>query len=1067
MSQQQTVLRVQTNQVDFTGYDSSNEIIPQYKFTNLDLYSDIPIKINKSFAEIQDISKKNSDYSIGLSIPGSKKNDRFFEDFYNVDTQTLYFNPTKRVNCDVLLDDEVYFRGYLKLNKINVINSQKEYDITLYSIVGDLFGKIGNNLLQDLNFDDPDYFFNHRFNLSEVVKYFNDSNFFINGEKPLPYFYPIVHNGYNYTNVTGTTGGTSDIVLPNFSGNTTGATLLDQTRLYTSTSPIGAWPTYSGAAAFTEEYRINSPIYGLRDNQLKPALSIWNLIKLMFKTYGFTIKSDFMNTPWMKSLYMYGYFSYEGTKFGFKINNIQELPADGVSVYYGAGFAAVVKRGTGIPCYCTEDISLVLPTGFPSYTVEYGTIPAGTSIYNYTTFSWFPDSPLAFGPNGQQIPRADQLNYFPAPVGTSQTFQDGNIVSFDIVIDQNIKQIDVLSSVAKKFNLLFISDPDNPNQIIIEPYDYYVGTGQIYDWTPKLSWDKGFSVEPALNYIESTLELTDLEDGDEGNRIFKNENNRIYGRNIVYNPTDFKSQEKRIETIFSPQLIRKWDDNIGLPLGINYAASNNADKDGQVRWTYKGVKTKPKLFFWLGPANPFIDDINEIYQKGFGIYNTYTVKTASSYYTGSCVNCIENLESWEIPVISHTMPIGMSDQNKINNDSLSILFNSELPVDTGVQPFNVYTENDAYNTFYKTRINNLYDPNTRFISGYFDLKYSDIQNLQWKDIIKINEQYFTINKISDFNLTNRELTKVELIQLNVNPQKYPTRYFKYSYCDQPGYCFKLKTDFTNPNLQDTNFSWSVFYDQQMGALGGGPVGFTSSFLIVVPDPMFYITKYVPYTIQEISETEYNTGTCYDSSCDTMLQNIYNSSEGLDLSLVGFWESSGYTGANVFTSCAAFDAIAVTYNIELASSTLFGANTCIVTPTPTATTTITPTPTVTPTPTPTATGGPTFTPTPTPTVTITPTPTATATGSTFYTYYIGATNSSSANACSNFAIDPLTEVYANTNSPLGVTRFYTDTSLITPFIGSGDWYAWRLGFSGPATHSGQVSSGGFVTNTTTC
>jgi hypothetical protein len=96
-----------------------------------------------------------------------------------------------------------------------------------------------------------------------------------------------------------------------------------------------------------------------------------------------------------------------------------------------------------------------------------------------------------------------------------------------------------------------------------------------------------------------------------------------------------------------------------------------------------------------------------------------------------------------------------------------------------------------------------------------------------------------------------------------------------------------------------------------------------------------------------------------------------------------------------------------------------------------------------------------------------TPTPTPTASTFYTYFIGADNASSANACTNFDIDPLTEVYAATNSPLGVTRFYTDTSLITPFIGSGDWYAWRLGFFGVATHSGQVSSGGFVTNTTTC
>ena len=165
-------------------------------------------------------------------------------------------------------------------------------------------------------------------------------------------------------------------------------------------------------------------------------------------------------------------------------------------------------------------------------------------------------------------------------------------------------------------------------------------------------------------------------------------------------------------------------------------------------------------------------------------------------------------------------------------------------------------------------------------------------------------------------------------------------------------------------------------------------------------------------------------------------------------------------------------------IGIAAGYSCNAGTCptdiVVTQTPTPTPTpggptATPTPTPTVTPTPTA-GGATATPTPTPTATAVPptaTPTPTATSEPFYTYEIGADNASSGNACTNFAVDPLTEVYANTNSPLAVTRFYTDTSLITPFIGSGDWYAWRLGLSGPATHSGQVSSGGFVTNTTTC
>jgi len=906
MSSQQTVLRVYSNLLDDQG------VLSPYEF--LDLYSSIPIKISKSVAELQDISKKNSDYSIGLQLPGSKNNNRFFESFFNVDSQSLFFNATKRVQADVLLNDQLYFSGYMRLNKVNVLNSKVEYDVTLYSSVGDIFGKIGNNLLRDLDFTDTEYEFNHTFSQSAVTSTFYYSNFLLDQEKPFPYFYPIVHNGYNYYNSSGAT-------LPNLSGNTTGATLEDQTRLYTSTSPIGAWSTLTGAtAAGVQEYFINSPRFGLRDNQLKPALSIYSLIQLIFKTYGYKIKSDFFNTPWMKTLYLYGYYSSELTKFSYKINSIQTLPLDGVELRNTGTSAVVTKRGTGIPCYCLSDINISVTWSTPP-SVEEATIKAGTSGYTYTgcctldTLSSY-DVPAY---------RFKAPTYLPLPVGTVKTFVEGDYVDFSLVIDQNIKQIDILSSIAKKFNLVFIPDPENSNQIIVEPFDYYMGTGQIYDWTPKISFDKGFTVEPALNFIESSLLLTDLEDEDEGNRIFKNQNNRIYGQNNIYNPTDFKSQEKKIDTIFSPELIRKWDDNIGLPLGINYAATNETSSyDNQVRWLYKGVKSKPKLFYWLGANNPFIDQVGEVFDDGSGYYDTYTVKVAPSNYTGNSVDSYN-----QIPVISHTMPMGLSDENKINNDSLSILFNSELPVNVGVQTFNTYTENDCYNTFYSNRITNLYNSNTRLLTGNFELKYSDIQNLSPKDIIKINEQYFIVNKINDFNLTNRELTKVELLQYNSNPQTYVDRYFSYYYCDDPSICYKFKTDFTNPNLLDTNFLWSVYYDRQVGSLSGQTSGFTSSFRVF--NATLLQVNYVPYTMYEIDENTYNTATCNDWNCDTLRNFIYQATGTTSpiYSLSTFWENSGSTktGVNVWNSCTDFYSTATTYGIRTQSSTYYGTIDC--------------------------------------------------------------------------------------------------------------------------------------------
>jgi hypothetical protein len=180
MSQQQTLLRVYSNSLNSQGNT--------FPYEYLDTYSTIPIKINKSIAEIQDISTRNSSYSVGLLLPGSKKNNRFFENFFNVDAQSLYFNAIKKVNCDVLLEDQSYFTGYMRLNKVSVMNSKVEYDVTLYSSIGDLFGKIGNNLMRDLNFTDTEYTFNHYFTQSGITSNFYYSNFNLNQEHPFPYF---------------------------------------------------------------------------------------------------------------------------------------------------------------------------------------------------------------------------------------------------------------------------------------------------------------------------------------------------------------------------------------------------------------------------------------------------------------------------------------------------------------------------------------------------------------------------------------------------------------------------------------------------------------------------------------------------------------------------------------------------------------------------------------------------------------------------------------------------------------------------------------------------------------
>ena len=930
---------------------TTNYGVPQFDF--LDLYDDIPLKINKSFAELQDIAKRNSDYSIGVKIPGSKKNNRFFEEFYNVDTQSLYFDVTNKVQCQILIDDEAYFSGYLKLNKVSVQNSKVEYDITLYSNVADIYGEIGNNLLKDLNFNDVDYHFNHTFNQMNTIAGWRYESLKSDSEVPSHYFYPVNHNGYNYQ----TSGNTNNVQL-------TGAT---GTSFYTATK-VGQWVNNATAyAAGVQRWYINSPQDGIRDNQLKPALNVYSLIQLMFKTYGYTIKSDFMSTPWMKLLYTYGYFSSNTTKLSFQTPAPQTYGLDGVEVilvdeevistqsncdtsydYRVHNWTLyVVKKDTGIPVFCNQEIVLNWDWNFqPCYAgsldyLQEVRIPAGTTgtTYSYTSVQYVDcgfGCPFqletmtnnGFNATASNVGLSDKpLAYLPTPANTVIEVTDGTYLDFNLIIDQNIKQIDLLSSIAKKFNLIFIPDPEVQNQIIIESYPYYVGTGEVYDWTNKLSYDKGWSVEPALNYVETELILTDQEDGDSGNIQFKEQNNRIYGMNRQYNPTQFKSSTKEIQTTFSPQVIRKWNPNnnpvlepnaVGIPMGINYAESSQEVGSG-VAWLYKGVKTKPKLMYNLGNFSPFLDTVGET----FNLVGATTFMFRVTEDDGA--NGEPNLIS---PVISHTMPMGNPDKNKITNDSICILFNSEEPVTIAgdsVSLFNAYTNQDTYNLFYEQRVSNAFDKNTRFLSGYFYLKLSDIKNLRVNDLIKINDQYFSWNKIDEFNLTNRELTKVELIQTNYNPQVYPDRYFKYQYCDNTGVTYNVKTNFTGTqSVQESLYYWSILYDYFCGTLGASDVvkitGYTSSFINLTGSS-------VPYTIYEVTKAAYDAGGTdwrLDPNKDEFIGKITNFpwdtwyNQNNDVWLIN---DTGLQGTlNVFTNCGSFTSTATSMGITIGSST---------------------------------------------------------------------------------------------------------------------------------------------------
>ena len=222
-------------------------------------------------------------------------------------------------------------------------------------------------------------------------------------------------------------------------------------------------------------------------------------------------------------------------------------------------------------------------------------------------------------------------------------------------------------------------------------------------YTSKLNSKFGFQTIFGFYYLECNCNW-------KRECLKKESKSYVYGYLKQVNPTDFKSSTKTIETTFSPEMIRQWNPNnnpdypagaVKIPLGINYAESSQ-EVGTAVDWIYKGVKTRPKLFYNLGNFNPFLATGTTVGLTGVTTNYFKMTKTDGSAPSGSLIS----------PVISHTMPMGNPDSNKLTNDSICNLFQSEqesVNPNEAIVSYNTYTNNGMYNLFYENRIGNIFN----------------------------------------------------------------------------------------------------------------------------------------------------------------------------------------------------------------------------------------------------------------------------------------------------------------------------------------------------------------------
>jgi len=749
----------------------------------IELFGDEDITLEMSFAEIQDITKKNSTYTQSFNVPGSKNNNDIFNHFYNPAATTITYDVRRSFKAFFNYNGNIILDGYVRLNSATTERTLKIYNITFYTEVGDLSAEIGDKFLYDLDLSDLIIPYNDE----EIRKsqYNWDTLDFIPETDPIKdekVYFPLLFSGYDY--ISGDTIDTNASPLLSFDGST---------------------------GSFTNSL---SP---LPFNYYRPAISVRELYTKIVNQAGYNIDSSFLDTSYFKRFYLPLTFTTDGLPLNqsyapqleteqFSSGGIPyktpvrftDTQSGGTASYLRASFRDVIVDNFNAT---TNPQVLYLETP-GTYTIRFsatagkklGTDPSLLysmfiwvhKLYNYPLFNnigttIYYDDVINAGPSGftnfnftleLQGGNAYTFDYTPGG-GTGDTNTaliafstelisgprqvSGNTIDFRLELpEKEYKQIDFIQSVNRTFNMVVVPKVDEEKTLIVEPMIDFIGKGNVLDWTQKVDDDKPIMITPITTFIDGTLFYNTKGDSDVGNTTFKEATNRPYGSQYILLNQDYKDKQTIFETLFCSSVDGGLD-NLGEHLTIPQAALvKTQDIQGVSTQLFNAYRTLPRMVF-KGTYTPI---------ENWGYVPYYTLggfygKSSNSGYT-----------------YNHrfsTYPQAFTGFSHYTN------YNSSDSFDTQETMFVDYP--NLYDIYYKDYILDLTDEGNRMISASVYLTPEEIKNIQFNEKILYKNQYYRLNKLSNYSLLQPDLADVELVKLTRDYTPHPKVCVKITDCD--------------------------------------------------------------------------------------------------------------------------------------------------------------------------------------------------------------------------------------------------------------------------------------------
>jgi hypothetical protein len=724
------------------------------------------IPLTKEAYDVNNPQKRLSDYSKTITIPEGKLVNQIFEHAFDVNVDYLTFNPNLKTSYQILQDGVLVIDGYCQLLAIKNVDGLVTYEIAATGKVGNLFEKIKDKYLQDLDLSALD----HAWSQANVV----DSWTATIGEG---YVYPMIDIGgrsrYDNWRVQDFKPAIYlkqylDAILSE-AGYTYDSTFFDTTLFKSLIIPYGSGKILlDNAAILCKEFNAERTT-----NQTVQCQSIANIAnledsKLIFdnaSTGGYfnTCDTEYNATTGIYTAGADNKISLQGLlNFDLLYTESSLNTTEYLNDLYNGIYSVQDDFRAYVSCY------VVLKRG-SSYTIiqtlQFDVTEAAKNNALSDPSSVIPDNSATFKTGELDLQENDEVFISVGGIlysghliiGTAagafdgylsqNNFEDfefkvkadstlgskyletelglGETIITNLVVPKQIKQSDLLSSIIKRFNLYIDNDPIDENKLIIETRDDYLTNDQV-DIEQIVDRSKDYLIKPLGALDAGRFIFTDLLDKDSINDTYNKVYDETYGQQIINVDNDFITNDKTITTIFAPTPLYSVENNDRVISAMLFVNDN-----GEV----VEATAKIRLLYWGGLLPT---------QKPWTLGLDLFINNQSFYpYAGHLDNPYDPTFdlNWGVP------------------KQLYYNFNYGK-----VYTLN-YPNTNCYNFFWKKYIDEITDKNSKILECYLALRPYDYNELSFRKNYYIDGSYWRLLSVVDYDVTSNQTTKCTFLKV--------------------------------------------------------------------------------------------------------------------------------------------------------------------------------------------------------------------------------------------------------------------------------------------------------------